>query len=568
MTSSGGLGNDLLLGRGGHNHLEGGPGDDQLEADNGNDTLLDGMGHDQILGRGGDDVLEGGPGDDFLDAKGGNDILQGNDGDDFLEAKGGNDILQGGAGNDTLSGGEDDDQLAGGVGTDTLTGNTGTDTCLGGETLTFCEADGPGDTTTPTLPLTTPSGEVIDDLTPAIAVQYADTDTGIDLTTLRVLVDALDITPTCLITTTSATCEPPALGAGSHTASATLRDLAGNLATASTNFTLTLTSGQHTATFSASADTFLAQNSAHTNQGEEPVLRIQDSSTHRVLVRFDPVHLAAVVDEGTLLSATLELFIEHNADNWGSSGRSMDVHRLTEDWEELGAAWQCANDTDLSNALPDCATPWPGGSVLASPAAMALAPDGSLYIADADNGRIRQVKFSLSHFSIGNVGNAVLASADGTLVYDFTAAGRHLRTVDAITGQDVSTFGYDSAGRLITVQDIDGDITRIERDAVGTLTAIVTPDGQRTTLTVNAQGYLATVTNPAGETYYMTYTADGLLTAFTTPRGHVNHFTYDALGRLVHDLNAGGGGWTLTHTKHASGYTNDMTSAKDGQAPS
>jgi hypothetical protein len=319
-----------------------------------------------LLGDEGNDTLIGGAGHDHLDGSLGNDTLQGNDGEDFLEGKGGNDILHGGAGNDTLSGGDEDDQLAGGVSTDTLTGNTGTDTCLGGETLTFCEADGSGDTTTPTLTLTAPSGEVTDDLTPAIVVQYTDAATGVDLTTVRILVDTLDITATCLITTTSATCEPPALGAGSHTTSAELRDLAGNLATASTNFTLTLNSGQHTATFSASADTFLAQNSANTNQGEEPVLRIQDSSTHRVLVRFDPAHLEAVVGEGTLLSATLELFIEHNADNWGSNGRSVDVHRLTENWEEPGATWQCANDTDLSNALPDCATPWPGGSVLAS----------------------------------------------------------------------------------------------------------------------------------------------------------------------------------------------------------
>ena len=126
-------------------------------------------------------------------------------------------------------------------------------------------------------------------------------------------------------------------------------------------------------------------------------------------------------------------------------------------------------------------------------------------------------------------------------MYHFDAAGRHLRSIATISGQNAYTFGYDAAGRLITVTDRDGDSTHIERNAAGHPTAIVAPDGQRTTLTVNAQGYLATVINPAGEAYVMTYTTDGLLTAFTTPRGHVNHFTYDALGRLVHDLNAGAG---------------------------
>jgi YD repeat-containing protein len=218
----------------------------------------------------------------------------------------------------------------------------------------------------------------------------------------------------------------------------------------------------------------------------------------------------------------------------------------------------------------------------ARPHAIALAADGSLLIADADNHRIRRVGpdgivttvagGGLSADSgIGTPTSAVLpgfslrdsaiASTDGALVYHFDAAGRHLRSIATISGQDAYTFGYDTAGRLITVTDRDGDSTQIERNATGYPTAIVAPDGQRTTLTVNTQGYLATVTNPAGETYGMAYTADGLLTAFTTPRGHVNHFTYNALGHLVQDINAGGGGWTLARTKNASGYTNSLTSA-------
>jgi YD repeat-containing protein len=216
------------------------------------------------------------------------------------------------------------------------------------------------------------------------------------------------------------------------------------------------------------------------------------------------------------------------------------------------------------------------------PHAIALAADGGLLIADADNHRIRRVgpdgivttvvggglsagsgsgtptRSILPGFSVRD---SAIASTDGTLVYHFDAAGRHRRSIATISGQDAYTFGYDAAGRLITVTDRDGDSTHIERNAAGHPTAIMALDGQRTTLTVNAQGYLAMATNPAGETYGMAYTADGLLTTFTTPRGYVNHFTYDVLGRLVQDTNAGGGGWTLTRTKNASGYTNSLTSA-------
>jgi YD repeat-containing protein len=194
-----------------------------------------------------------------------------------------------------------------------------------------------------------------------------------------------------------------------------------------------------------------------------------------------------------------------------------------------------------------------------SPIAVVSAPADSLYIVESSGRRIRRIRPALPRTSARDV---VLAAADGSLLYHFDTAGRHVRAIDTVTGTDVSTFGYDPAGRLMTVTDVDGDITHIERNAVGHPTAIVSPDGQRTTLTVNADGYLAAVTNPAGETYSMDYTPDGLLTAFTTPRGHVNQFTYDALGRLSRDTNAGGGGWTLAHTANTRGYTNRLTSAE------
>lgn len=81
-------------------------------------------------------------------------------------------------------------------------------------------------------------------------------------------------------------------------------------------------------------------------------------------------------------------------------------------------------------------------------------------------------------------------------------------------------------------------------------------------MTLNSNGYLASVTNSAGECYTLAYTAEGLMTAFTDPKGNTNHFEYNDLGRLVKDINAGGGGWIITHARNASGYTNAMTTAE------
>jgi hypothetical protein len=58
------------------------------------------------------------------------------------------------------------------------------------------------------------------------------------LTTLQIKLDGNVLTPTCTVGAASATCTAPPLADGAHTLSAEIRDQAGNLATASINFTL------------------------------------------------------------------------------------------------------------------------------------------------------------------------------------------------------------------------------------------------------------------------------------------------------------------------------------------
>ena len=57
-----------------------------------------------------------------------------------------------------------------------------------------------------------------------------------------------------------------------------------------------------------------------------------------------------------------------------------------------------------------------------------------------------------------------IPSEDASEVYVFDAAGRHERTVDALTGAVRCRFGYDAAGRLATITDVDGRVTTFERD--------------------------------------------------------------------------------------------------------
>lgn len=149
-----------------------GPGDDTIETFGGRDSVWGGAGDDHInlgfdncyiefaYGESGDDVLvnqggvavlNGGPGNDYLEAfqprgapvepfqasmlegGSGNDSLYGGPGDDDLRGQGDDDQLLGGEGNDNLEGGHGDDHLAGEAGADELNGGPGYDRCSGGE---------------------------------------------------------------------------------------------------------------------------------------------------------------------------------------------------------------------------------------------------------------------------------------------------------------------------------------------------------------------------------------------------------------------------------------------------
>ena len=186
-------------------------------------------------------------------------------------------------------------------------------------------------------------------------------------------------------------------------------------------------------------------------------------------------------------------------------------------------------------------------SQLNTPGDLSCAPDGALYIADSGNHRIRRIRSSFPNAAVSDI---FFPSQDGNLLYHFNSRGRHLATLDALNGQAVYKFHYDSSGRLIEIEDIDGLKTIIQRDSAGNPIAIISPYNQKTLLKVSPSGYLAEIANPAGETTQMNYTSDGLMTSFTNPRGHVSTMTYDAQGRLTKDENPSGGFWKLEMTEN------------------
>ncbi|WP_169247104.1 RHS repeat-associated core domain-containing protein [Candidatus Competibacter phosphatis] len=239
-----------------------------------------------------------------------------------------------------------------------------------------------------------------------------------------------------------------------------------------------------------------------------------------------------------------------------ADGNSNRIRRIRSDGVIATLAGTGAYCTDSTTACGDKGPATAG--LLQNPYGVAVGADGTVYVADRNNYRVRSVGLPLPGAGVDDI---VIASESGGQLYRFDFTGRHLSTLNTVTGATVYQFGYDGAGRLTTVTDGDGNVTTVEHDAAGQPTAIVSPFGQRTVLTVNGGGYLASITNPAGETHSLDYTGDGLLSRFVDPKGNASTMTYDALGRLQQDNNAGGGSQALARTEFVDGYQVSRTTA-------
>jgi len=192
------------------------------------------------------------------------------------------------------------------------------------------------------------------------------------------------------------------------------------------------------------------------------------------------------------------------------------------------------------------ATSGDGGPALLAemeePFSVALVPNGELYVSDIDADRIRVVHPGTGLFHRGNY---YQASADGGTIDEYSHDGRHLRTVDALTGGTRVEFEYEE-GLLTKVIDGDGNETTIERnETTKEPEAIVGPYDQTTMLTFNGNGYLETITNPDSETHSYAYSQDGLLEMHKDPNSQANSnertYEYDLLGRLDFETDPAGG---------------------------
>lgn len=196
---------------------------------------------------------------------------------------------------------------------------------------------------------------------------------------------------------------------------------------------------------------------------------------------------------------------------------------------------------------------------LSGPTGVAITPGGVLYVSE-ETGRVRRV--AEPAYLRAADGTYMVPAATGRELYHFDPLGRHLRTSDVLTGAALYRFAYEDAGRLSVIEDRSGQVMRVDRDTDGNPLAIVAPNGARTTIAVDGEGWLSTFVDPTGAIHGMMHTPQGLLTSVIRPLGGVSVYGYDAGGHLQEARDALGGGSSLARAQTANVTKVTVTSAE------
>ncbi len=224
-------------------------------------------------------------------------------------------------------------------------------------------------------------------------------------------------------------------------------------------------------------------------------------------------------------------------------------------------------------------------AVLNNPANFIINTDGEIIIADTDNKRIRKVRGDNSIVTVGGADsslnrltqlssnkplgrykggnpNMFISERNGSVIFEFSPNGVHLRTIDPMSGHVLHSFSYDADGLLSYISDENSLVTTINRNADNLAEEIISHHGKLTELTYYPDNTLKQVKDPLQNHWDLEYT-DNNLTAFTDRNNNRNEFVYDTNGLINSDLNSIGGGWqfsTLNDVENSSTVT--MTSSK------
>nr|XP_006632818.2 PREDICTED: teneurin-1 isoform X1 [Lepisosteus oculatus]XP_015206937.1 PREDICTED: teneurin-1 isoform X1 [Lepisosteus oculatus]XP_015206938.1 PREDICTED: teneurin-1 isoform X1 [Lepisosteus oculatus] len=169
---------------------------------------------------------------------------------------------------------------------------------------------------------------------------------------------------------------------------------------------------------------------------------------------------------------------------------------------------------------------------LKAPSSLAVSPDGTLYIADLGNIRVRALsrnKPNLNHMNMYEI-----ASAVDQELYLFNTNGTHLHTLNLITGDYIYNFTYTGEKDISTIISSNGNSVHIRRDANGVPLWLVVPGGQVYWLTISNNGALKRVSAQGHDLAQITYHGNsGLLATKSNENSWTTVYEYNSEGHLI-----------------------------------
>ncbi len=141
----------------------------------------------------------------------------------------------------------------------------------------------------------------------------------------------------------------------------------------------------------------------------------------------------------------------------------------------------------------------------------------------------------LTHVTTQTVVDGLVTSVtdpDGvTVLYRYNALRQLVETEDEYA--NITTFGYDAAGRQNLVELPGGEQTLTEYDDAGRVIKVTAADLGETVTDYDNAGRVVKVTDPeGGETEYSYDTTTGLLATMTDPMDRVTTYAYDDYGQV------------------------------------
>jgi hypothetical protein len=109
------------------------------------------------------------------------------------------------------------------------------------------------------------------------------------------------------------------------------------------------------------SDNYLKKDNRDQNKGSSTLLKTDETNKSHIPIRFDQNAITGALNSKPLISATLKVYIVQNWGGFTTSGKRVEVYRMTADlgdWLEMESAWNCP--------YLNCPTHWDGGTTVST----------------------------------------------------------------------------------------------------------------------------------------------------------------------------------------------------------